>query len=363
AMHVKLVHKDSKQMIFVLFIYAANLPTDRRTLWSDLGAHKQVVRNLPWVLMGDFNVALNLEDYHSGPSVMSPPMIEFSIGGLSFSSFNRKRRLIAEAFVLHYEKFLGCSMDYDNINSNELFLKKVSNVANSNMVHPISDEEIKRAMFDIGNDKAPRPDRYTSAFFKKVRDIVGIEVCAVVRDFFINGQILKEINHIFLALIPKIPTPIKITDYWLISCCNVIYKCISKIITNRIIEGVKDVVSVNQSTFISGRNISDNILITQELMHNYHCKIGPPRCAFKVDIQKAYDTVDWRFLGRILKEFGFHRTMIKWTMDCVTSTSFSISLNGDVHGFFKGKRGLRQGDCNTPKNTTMQRNTTWGATS
>ncbi|GJT72211.1 MACPF domain-containing protein CAD1 [Tanacetum coccineum] len=190
-MHVKLVHKDSKQMIFVLFIYATNLPTDRRTLWSDLGAHKQVVRNLPWVLMGDFNVALNLEDYHSGPSVMSPPMIEFKdcvskieVMDINSSSihytWNQKpkgadlnikeeeavylhafneAKLDEERLLQQKAKIDWLDPDCDNINSNEIFLKKVSNVANLNMVHPISEEEIKRAMFDIGNDKASRPDR------------------------------------------------------------------------------------------------------------------------------------------------------------------------------------------------------------
>ncbi|GKE03670.1 putative reverse transcriptase domain, reverse transcriptase zinc-binding domain protein, partial [Tanacetum coccineum] len=107
---------------------------------------------------------------------------------------------------------------------------------------------------------------------------------------------------------------------------------------------IKEVVSDNQSAFVSGRRISDNILITQELMHNYHRDGSPPRCAFKVDIQKAYDTVDWEFLGLILKCFGFHPTMVQWIMACVTSTSFSLSLNGVIHGYFKGRRGLRQGD-------------------
>ncbi|GKB58364.1 protein LAZ1, partial [Tanacetum coccineum] len=169
-------------------------------------------------------------------------------------------------------------------------------------------------------------------------------MCNAIRDFFGNGKLLKEINHTFLALIPKISTPSKVNDYPPISCCNVIYKCISKILTNCIIDGIKEVVSENQSAFVPGRRISDNILITQELMHNYHRDRGPPRCAFKVDIQKAYDTVDWRFLGFILKCFGFPSMMIKWIMACVTSTSFSISINGDIHGLFQGKRGLRQGD-------------------
>ncbi|GKF84613.1 putative reverse transcriptase domain, reverse transcriptase zinc-binding domain protein, partial [Tanacetum coccineum] len=83
-------------------------------------------------------------------------------------------------------------------------------------------------------------------------------------------------------------------------------------------------------------------------MHNYHLDRGVPRCAFKVDIQKAYDTVDWEFLRAALIGFGFHDRMISWIMECVSTTSFSISINGSLHGFFKGKRGLRQGDPLSP---------------
>ncbi|GJZ56704.1 hypothetical protein Tco_0612198 [Tanacetum coccineum] len=83
-------------------------------------------------------------------------------------------------------------------------------------------------------------------------------------------------------------------------------------------------------------------------MHNYHLDRGAPRCAFKVDIQKAYDTVDWDFLKLILGAFGFHHRMVAWIMECVTSTSFSICINGRLHGYFKGKRGLRQGDHMSP---------------
>ncbi|GKA42801.1 uncharacterized protein Tco_0735461 [Tanacetum coccineum] len=94
--------------------------------------------------------------------------------------------------------------------------------------------------------------------------------------------------------------------------------------------------------------VLSSISADMELMHNYHRNRGPLRCAFMVDIQKAYDTMDWHFLEQVLGCFGFPITMIKWVMACVSSASFSICLNGDVHGFFKGKRGLRQGDPLSP---------------
>ncbi|GJT41694.1 putative reverse transcriptase domain, reverse transcriptase zinc-binding domain protein [Tanacetum coccineum] len=145
-----------------------------------------------------------------------------------------------------------------------------------------------------------------------------------------------------------IQAPSRINDYRPISCCNVLFKCISKIIANRIKHCLKTLISPNQSAFISGRSISDNILLTQELMHNYHLDRGTPRCAFKVDIQKAYDTMDWNFLRTILLGFGFHNRMISWIMECVTTTSYSICINGTLHGYFQGKRGLRQGDPLSP---------------
>ncbi|GJS62835.1 uncharacterized protein Tco_0677399 [Tanacetum coccineum] len=230
------------------------------------------------------------------------------------------KHAVPGAFFSHYEQFLG----------------------------DVSDKEIKEALFSMGDDKAPGPDGFTSASFKKSWDIVGGEITNAIRDFFSNGKLLKELNHTIISLIPKVSTPAKINDYRPISCCNVLFKCISKIIANRIKEDLSDLVSINQSDFVPGRQISDNILLTQELMRNYHRKRGPPRCAFKVDIQKAYDTVDWGFLRSILVGFGFHHNIVEWIMVCVSTTSYSVCINGDMYGWFNGKHGLRQGDPLSP---------------
>nr|GEV34821.1 hypothetical protein [Tanacetum cinerariifolium] len=229
---------------------------------------------------------------------------------------------VADAFVSHYEVFLGQPGNVSPICTTNLFLNRLDSAAALEMVRDINDQEVKEAMFSIGNDKSPGPDGFTAAFFKGAWDIVANDVPNAVQEFFINGKLVKELNH--TILLPY------------------------KIIANRIKESLKVLVSANQSVFVPGRNISDNILLIQELMHNYHLDRGPPRCAFKVDIQKAYDTVDWTFLQEVLLGFGFHVRLVGWIMECVTTTSFSISINGSLHGYFKGKRDLRQGDPLSP---------------
>ncbi|GJX75386.1 hypothetical protein Tco_0313981 [Tanacetum coccineum] len=255
---------------------------------------------------------------------------------------------VAKAFINHYEVFLcqpGITHDFNAIN---LFSTYLTTNEALDMVRPISSQEIKEAMFSMGNDKSPGSDGFTAAFFKSSWDIIGSDVSRAVREFFINGRLLKELNHTIIALIPKVNSPARVNDYRSISCCNVLFKCISKIIANRIKESLKRLISPNQSAFVPGRSISDNILLTQEIMHNYHLDRGVPRCAFKVDIQKAYDTVDWDFLRKVLIGFGFHDRMVSWIMECVSTTSFSININGSLHGYFKGRRGLRQGDPLSP---------------
>ncbi|GKD00740.1 hypothetical protein Tco_1171014, partial [Tanacetum coccineum] len=255
---------------------------------------------------------------------------------------------VPEAFVSHYEVFLGQPVIVSNMNTSNLFSNRLDSNVALDMIRMVSDLEIKNAMFSMGNEKSPGPDGFTAAFFKEAWDIVGNDVMLAVREFFINGKLLKELNHTIIALIPKVSSPARVNDFRPISCCNVLFKSVSKIIANRIKSSLKGLISPNQSAFVSGRSISDNILLTQELMHNYHLNHGSPRYAFKVDIQKAYDTVDWDFLKTVLMGFGFHDRMIGWIMEYVTSTSFFICINDSLHGYFKGKRGLCQGGPFSP---------------
>ncbi|KAL0294211.1 UNVERIFIED_CONTAM: Retrovirus-related Pol polyprotein from type-2 retrotransposable element R2DM [Sesamum radiatum] len=216
------------------------------------------------------------------------------------------------------------------------------------LVVPVSPEEVKQAVFDIDESKAPGPDGYSAGFFKAAWPVIGGEVTQAIRDFFQTGRLLKQVNTTLISLIPKVSNPAVVAEFRPISCCNVLYKVITKILVQRM-RGILDMlISPSQNAFVPGRAIGDNILLAQELFSGYNQKHLPPRCALKVDLRKAYDTVEWDFLRAVLMLFGFPEQFIQWIVVCVTTPSFSVCLNGAPHGFFRGARGLRQGDPMSP---------------
>ena len=73
-----------------------------------------------------------------------------------------------------------------------------------------------------------------------------------------------------------------------------------------------------------------------------------PRCILKIDFRKALESINWNFLKDVLSGLGFPSLFMEWIMQCVTTASYSISINGSLHGFFKGKQGISQGDLISP---------------
>nr|GFA38828.1 RNA-directed DNA polymerase, eukaryota, reverse transcriptase zinc-binding domain protein [Tanacetum cinerariifolium] len=158
-------------------------------------------------------------------------------------------------------------MDLESLNCNF-----VGDNDAANMINAVSETKIKEALFDICDNKAPGPDGYSAKFYKSAWSVIGKGVCEAIKEFYRNGKVLGEANATLVTLVTKSKTPLKITD---------------------------------------------NILLTQEILRGYNWKHGARRAALKIDIQKAYDTVDWDFLEN--------------------------TLHIERVGYFKGGRGLRQG--------------------
>ncbi|XP_056687533.1 uncharacterized protein [Spinacia oleracea] len=178
--------------------------------------------------------------------------------------------------------------------------------------------------------------------------ILKKDVYAAVFDFFNAGGVLGKFNCTSITLVPKIPSPTSVSHFRPIACCTTVYKIVFKVLTPRLQKVVAEVVSEYQAGFVPGMSISDNITVATELIRGYNRAHMSPRCMVKVDLRKAYDSVEWPFLFMVLQELGFPLMFIHWIKGCVTTVSYSILVNGKPMPPFVAKKGLRQGDPLSP---------------
>ncbi|KAL9667988.1 hypothetical protein QQ045_002358 [Rhodiola kirilowii] len=184
------------------------------------------------------------------------------------------------------------------------------------LVRDVTDIEIWSAVSNIGSDKAPGPDGFSSGFFfKKNWSLIGSE---------------------------------KSEDFRPISYCNVMYKIISSVLAGRLREVLPSIISQAQGAFVVDRSIIGNICLAQQLLSGYGRKKISERVAWKIDLSKAYDSVNWEFLDHMLQLLKFPRKFITWMKMCVQTAKYSIMINDEMVDYFEGKRGLRQGDPLSP---------------
>ncbi|XP_070035312.1 secreted RxLR effector protein 78-like [Nicotiana tomentosiformis] len=119
-------------------------------------------------------------------------------------------------------------------------------------------------------------------------------------------------------------------------------------LTNRLQGVMDDMIDKGHAAFVPGRVINDNIILSHELIKWYGRKGTSPRCMIKIDMQKAYDSLEWVFLEQVLIGLNFLETFVKWIMTCVQTVSYSIVVNGKETTPFAAKRGMRQGDPLSP---------------
>ena len=193
--------------------------------------------------------------------------------------------------------------------------------------------------------KSLGPHGMSPLFYQHFWSLTSECVTKTVMNFLNLGIIPPNFNETHIVLILKTKNPTKVTQYRLISLCNVISRLTSKVIANRLKRFLPHIVSENQSAFMFDGLIIDNIIVAFETMHHLNQKrsgmIG--EMALKLDISKAFDCVEWGCLEKIMQKMGFNDKWVKLIMQCITSITYSVRINGKPQGHIIPSRGLKQG--------------------
>jgi ribonuclease HI len=257
---------------------------------------------------------------------------------------------IGGAFVNYFEGLFTASRGVDMTNCLQFMEPRVTSKMNEGLLMPFTAEEIYAALNQMQPLKAPGPDGLHAQFFQQNWAVIGADICAGILDILNSGVMPPNLNMTHIVLIPKIKNPVLVSDFRPISLCNVLYKIISKVLANRLKKILPLIISPTQSAFIPGRLITDNLLAAYETLHTMHTRMGGKKgfMAVKVDMSKAYDRVEWRFLEGVMKKMGFEEGWIKLVMMCISSVKYSVIVNGDPCGQITPSRGIRQGDPISP---------------
>jgi hypothetical protein len=252
------------------------------------------------------------------------------MGDLNTKYFHQKANQRHRKNTIHYIKdsFGNTWQDSENIHS--IFLKHFKNIFTSSNPNPnyeifnevknrvsmpdydlmnsaFTAQEVHEAIKSLKANSAPGPDGLPAMFYQKYWDIIGPDILDFILNILNNGGHLKDINLTYLCLIPKVNTPSTPSDYRPISLCNVILKIVTKTIANRVKIILPNIVKEFQSAFLPGRLITDNSLIVFETFQY----LKKPRknnngfVGIKLDIAKAYDSLEWSFINNTLTAWGF----------------------------------------------------------
>ena len=183
--------------------------------------------------------------------------------------------------------------------------------------------EVKEAMKQMAPLKAPGPDGMPPLLFQHFWGVVDVDVTNSILSWLNLGTIPHLLNHTFITLIPKIKNPESVSDYRLISLCNVLYKIFSKVLANRLKKILPSIISKHQLAFTKNRLITDNILVAYESLH-YMNNMRTRKTGYmvvKLDMSKIYDRVEWVYLENFMRKMGFNEKWIGLIMVCIKTVT------------------------------------------
>ena len=204
-------------------------------------------------------------------------------------------------------------------------------------------EEVEVAIKQMAPLKSLGPDGMPPLFYQNYWSLIGSDATHSILHYLNSGVLPQSLCYSFITLIPKVKNPEYVSQFRPRSLGNVLYRIFSKVLANKLKIIMPHLISEQQSSFMFDRLISDNILVAFETFHYMinHNKGKSGFMALKLNMSKAYDRVEWSFMKKVLVKMGFQDRWVKLMMASITTTSYSVLINGEPHGHITPSRGLR----------------------
>ena len=227
-------------------------------------------------------------------------------------------------------------------------LPKLSETEANALEGNISLEEAGIVLRNMKNGKSPGTDGFTVEFFKFFWRDIGHFVVRSINEGFRNKIMSTTQREGVIVCIPKGDKPREYLKNWRpISLLNVVYKIGSASIANRIKTVLPKLIHEDQSGFVQERYIGDNIRLLYDMIH-YLQEKKKPGLLVSIDFEKAFDSIDWSFMKKVLASFGFGNDIMQWISAFYNDIKSTVIVNGRISKHIKIERGCRQGDPISP---------------
>jgi hypothetical protein len=219
-------------------------------------------------------------------------------------------------------------------------IPQLSSEENEILVGDFTEQEVYDAIFQIEKNKAPGPDGFLAEFYKKLWDVIKVDLMDLFKAFQDRSLPLFQLNFGTIILLQKKENVVQIQQYRPICFLIVSFKIFTKVGTNRVTKVAHSVVRATQTTFMLGRHILEGVLVLHETIHElHHRKLDG--VLLKIDFKKAYDKVNWEFLQQKMQMKGFDPKWCRWVQEFISRGSVGIRVNDDIGHYFQTKKGLR----------------------
>ena len=227
-------------------------------------------------------------------------------------------------------------------------LPKLTDNESNQLEGQITLSELSIALQNMKNNKSPGTDGFSSEFFKVFWKKLGTFVMRAVNHSYLTGELSLVQRQGIITLIPKEnKSRQNLTNYRPICLLNTVYKIASASIANRLKTVLDKLISNGQSGFISGRYIGENTRLVYDLMQLVD-ENNIPGLLLLIDFEKAFDSLSWSFMQKVLSSFNFGPSIIQWISTFYKNTQVAVNQGGNLSSFFNTERGCKQGDPISP---------------